>query len=70
MAETMPVAVVQNATRSNQRQLSTCLVDLAADMFRHQIGSPAILFVGQAVALAAEGQDAEVVARVHAGSSR
>ena len=55
MAETMPVAVVQNATRHNQRQLTTRLGNLAADMHRHQIGSPAILFVGQAVAVANAG---------------
>jgi uroporphyrin-III C-methyltransferase len=52
MSASMPVAVVQNATRANQRQITTTLSDLAADIERHQIGSPAIVFVGEAAAMA------------------
>lgn len=53
MARDMPIAVVQNATRSNQRSLVSTLAEVANEMQLTGIGSPAIVFVGHSVALAA-----------------
>ena len=49
MRKSMPIAVIQNATRSDQRSIVTTLHALAADICRAGIGSPAIMVVGETV---------------------
>jgi uroporphyrin-III C-methyltransferase len=49
MREGMPIAVIQNATRADQRSIITSLADLAGDIRDHRIGSPAIMIVGETV---------------------
>lgn len=44
-----PVAVVQNATRADQRQASCTLGTLAATLAREGLGSPAIIVIGDVV---------------------
>jgi len=46
LAAETPVAVVQHASRPTQRQVVTCLGDLATAVQRERIGSPAIIVVG------------------------
>lgn len=53
----LPAAVIQHATLPNQRVVATTLSRLAADIRTHNIGSPAILVIGEvarAAQLAAE----------------
>ena len=45
----MPIAVIQNATRSDQRAIVTSLHMLVADILNSGIGSPAIMIVGETV---------------------
>jgi uroporphyrin-III C-methyltransferase len=52
MSANMPVAVIQNATRADQRAVITSLTNVAADIILSGIGSPAIVVVGQTVSLA------------------
>ncbi len=52
MASTMPVAVIQNATRDDQRSVITSLTHAATDISLSGIGSPAIVVIGQTVSLA------------------
>jgi len=47
MPADMPVAVVQNATHPDQRQLLCCLGSLPAEMSAARMGSPSIIFVGR-----------------------
>jgi uroporphyrin-III C-methyltransferase len=49
MREGMPIAVIQNATRADQRSIITSLADMAEDIRDHRIGSPAIMIVGETV---------------------
>ena len=49
MRSTMPIAVIQNATRSDQRAIVTSLQTLVADILNSGIGSPAIMIVGETV---------------------
>ena len=49
MNPAMPIAVIQNATRSDQRSIVTTLMDLAHDIHASGIGSPAIMVVGETV---------------------
>ena len=49
MSASMPVAVIQNATRRDQRSIVTTLQDLAGDIHASGIGSPAIMVVGETV---------------------
>ena len=49
MRATMPIAVIQNATRSDQRAIVTSLQTLVADILNSGIGSPAIMIVGETV---------------------
>ena len=49
MRATMPIAVIQNATRSDQRAIVTSLQTLVADIHASGIGSPAIMVVGETV---------------------
>lgn len=46
LAAELPVAVIQNATLPEQRQVVTTLERLAADLAVHGIGSPAIMVIG------------------------
>jgi len=49
LAAGTPVAVVQHASRPTQRHVTTTLGELAATVRREQIGSPAIIVVGDVV---------------------
>ena len=49
MPASMPIAIIQNATRPNQRSIITTLANLAADLHDSGIGSPAIMVVGETV---------------------
>lgn len=49
MRAAMPIAVIQNATRSDQRAIVTTLQQLAADIHTSRISSPAIMVVGETV---------------------
>lgn len=49
MRPTMPIAVIQNATRSDQRSIVTTLTKLVQDIHASGIGSPAIMVVGETV---------------------
>ena len=49
MRPAMPIAVIQNATRSDQRSIITTLQQLVADIQLSGIGSPAIMIVGETV---------------------
>jgi uroporphyrin-III C-methyltransferase len=55
MRTDMPVAIVQNATRDNERTIVTTLARLATDIRAHRIGSPAIMIVGETVRYAKAG---------------
>lgn len=52
MRPAMPAAVVQNATRTDQISLVTTLEKLVVDIASSRIGSPAIMIIGEIVALA------------------
>jgi uroporphyrin-III C-methyltransferase len=52
----MPVAVIQNATRTNERHVVTTLSNVEVDMRAAGIASPAIVFVGRAAASAVSSQ--------------
>ena len=52
MAPETPAVAVQNATRADERSVSTTLSALPADLQRAQLGSPAILVIGAVAALA------------------
>jgi uroporphyrin-III C-methyltransferase len=64
MADATPAAVVQNGTRTDQRQLITRLGDLAADVAGAGMGSPAVVVIGEVVRLARLKQQAQAWARV------
>ena len=49
MAATMPVAVIKGASRTDQESVITTLVTMAADIRAANIGSPAIIVVGETV---------------------
>ena len=49
MRASMPIAVIQNATRHDQRAIVTSLQQLAVDIHTAGIGSPAIMVVGETV---------------------
>ena len=49
MNPSMPNAIIQNATRNDQRSLVTTLRDLVEDIRTSAIGSPAIMVVGETV---------------------
>ena len=49
MSPSMPIAVIQNATRHDQRSIVTTLQALARDIHASGIGSPAIMVVGETV---------------------
>ena len=79
----LPVVMIANATRSDQRELRTTLGRMAADAASAGLGSPAIIVIGevaaianQAVALAAAGADSQMPwstsssARITGSSSR
>ena len=53
MSPAMPIAVIQNATRCDQRSIVSTLQALARDINASGIGSPAIMVVGETVRYAA-----------------
>ena len=53
-AASTPCALVENGSRPGQRVVVGTLDDLAALAHRHEVRSPAILFVGEVAALAAQ----------------
>ena len=55
MRASMPIAVIQNATRQDQRAIVTTLLKLVADIHVSGIGSPAIMVVGETVRYANAG---------------
>lgn len=55
MHPAMPIAVIQNATRSDQRSIVTTLTKLVRDIHASAIGSPAIMVVGETVRYATAG---------------
>ncbi len=55
MRVSMPIAVIQNATRQDQRAIVTTLLKLVADIHVSGIGSPAIMVVGETVRYANAG---------------
>jgi len=52
MRADMPAAVIQDATLPDQRSVASCLDQLAADVRTHEIGSPAIMVIGEVARLA------------------
>jgi uroporphyrin-III C-methyltransferase len=52
MSRNMPVAVIQNATRSDQASVISTIGEVVRDIAENQIGSPAIMLVGETVGLA------------------
>ena len=57
MAGDMPVAVIQHASRPNQRELITTLATLSANIRTSGIGSPGIIVVGRTVEFAVQVPD-------------
>lgn len=55
MAAATPVAVVERASRSGERTITTTLRAMAADVRLAHIGSPAILLIGPVASLARSG---------------
>ena len=55
MRASMPIAIIQNATRSDQRSILTTLQGLVNDIHASGIGSPAIMVVGETVRYANVG---------------
>lgn len=60
-APATPVAVVQSATRTDQRQLLTTLGELPADLRASGLGSPSIIVVGEVVRCADAWQSSSSV---------
>jgi siroheme synthase len=54
LAGTVPAALVENGTTDNQRVVHSSLGKIASDARVAGIGAPALLFVGQSVALGQE----------------
>jgi len=52
MRADMPAAVIQNATLPGQRSVTCRLDQLAIDMRANEIGSPAIMVIGEVARLA------------------
>ncbi len=50
-AATIPVAVIENGTRADQRVFTGQLSELASLVTEHQVQSPALLIIGEVVAL-------------------
>ena len=50
----MPVAVIQNGTRSDERHVTGFIYEIADKVDAHQIGSPAIIVIGEVVKLHAD----------------
>jgi uroporphyrin-III C-methyltransferase len=53
MSESMPVAVIQYATRKDEKSLMTTLGQLVSDLRQTTLGSPAIMVIGETVRYAA-----------------
>lgn len=54
LAGETPAAIIENAATDRERVLETALRDVAADAKRHGFAAPAIVVVGQTVAMRAE----------------
>jgi len=52
IAATLPVAIVENATRANERVFVTSVGDLATTVANEKVQSPALIIVGQVAAAA------------------
>ena len=50
----LPVAVVENGTRPEQRTVTGTLKTIADDIDRHNVKSPAIIIIGTVVSLASQ----------------
>ncbi len=62
MQPAMPIAIIQNATRSDQRSIVTALATMVDDIRMSGIGSPAIMVVGETVRYAdARNHECDVV---------
>jgi len=68
MRADMPVALVQNATRPNQRALITSLAAISGDICKYRIGSPAIMVIGETVRYAYGAVEREAFAENVAAS--
>ena len=65
-----PAAVVSDATRAQERRLVTRLADLAGDIRKADLASPAILVIGQIVAAAVASPAAESPAKTLRNAGR
>lgn len=54
IAEDTPVAIIENGTRPDERQIYTTLSDLADSIQKHKVVSPALLIIGDVVSNAAQ----------------
>ena len=68
MVPTMPVAVIKGASRADQESVVTTLATMAADIRAANIGSPAIIVVGETVRYAKN--DSRVIEGVTASLAR
>ena len=60
MLPSMPVAVIKNASRADQQSVLTTLGAMAVDLRSAQIGSPAIIVVGETVRYARQAIAADM----------
>jgi uroporphyrin-III C-methyltransferase len=60
LSESMPVAVIQHATRKDEQSLITTLGQLVNDLRKSALGSPAIMVIGETVRYAST-----VTAQIH-----
>ena len=72
MNPSIPIAIIQNATRDDQRSIVTTLRDLVDDIRTSAIGSPAIMVVGETVRYAQSEYTSigEVFGKEMAGKAR
>lgn len=68
MASDMPIVIVQNASRADERSIASQLHTLAADVRTHRVASPAIFIAGRTAALAARRLDTTAYAAQRASS--
>jgi uroporphyrin-III C-methyltransferase len=64
MSASMPVAVVQNGTLPTQRSVVSQLDQIAADVAREELASPALVVVGEVVKFAKHSQISALARRV------
>lgn len=56
VAPALPIAIVENATRSNERVVLTTVADLSGAVLKENIRSPALFIVGEVVRTYAQGE--------------